>query len=333
MPAPTVAFELYESIYRYLEHAGFSEQELHQRLAVKSRRDYMRNGRIPLSLYEQAFLAAEDITQDSTVGMRIGSTVFPSSIGVFYFLTVAGGNITQIMAAVSRYFPLAYDFIALDLCPGDDVFCIRFQYHHRHRPHRHVVEHLMTNWFCLANQLTFDAQNVPRTLYFQHPFEGDPAVLESIFRTTPVRFSQEDDRFDLQQDGLHYHTSQTNPQLFSLSEKKAAHLLLRLRSRDRIAQEISSHVTRLLADGLPSIDAVAQRMNCSGRTLQRRLAERNLNYQMLLDNIRKDIAIELLSTTRLPVTHIAQRTGFADDSTFHRAFKRWTGVSPGAYRH
>jgi len=41
----------------------------------------------------------------------------------------------------------------------------------------------------------------------------------------------------------------------------------------------------------------------------------------------------MLCKTTLPITRIAERTGFADDSTFHRAFRRWTGLSPGSYRH
>lgn len=333
MPAPTVAFELYDAIYNFIENTGHHEQELRQRINVKSRRDFMTSGRVPLTLYEQAFLAAEDITGDPSIGMRIGAAAFPSSIGVFYFLSMTGESVTQIMAAINKYFPLAFDFISLDMATDETSFRITLQYDNNHRPHRHVVEHLMTHWFCVANQLTFDVQNVPRTLYFRHACAVDPAVVSEIFQSTPVLFDQEEDRFDLKQESLQYHTGLTNRRVFSLSEKRATNLLLRMRSHDRIAREISTHVLAMLAEGSPSIDDVARKMNCSGRTLQRRLAERNLNYQMLLDNIRKDMAIELLSTTELPVTQIAVRTGFADDSTFHRAFKRWTGASPGTFRH
>ncbi len=73
-------------------------------------------------------------------------------------------------------------------------------------------------------------------------------------------------------------------------------------------------------------------MCMSSPTLQRRLQSEGLNYQRLKDDLRRDIAIELLSNVSLPVTDIATQVGFQEPSAFHRAFKKWTGVSPGSYR-
>lgn len=332
MPAPTVAFELYDAIYHYLNQLGYPDELLQQRIRVRSRRDYMLDGRVPLTLYEQAFLAAEDLTGDTAIGLRMGGAVLPSSIGVFYFLTTAGESISQILQAVNKYYPLAFDFIQFDMSCDEEHFRIALHYTHNRRPHRHVVEHLLAHWYGVANRLSFDSENVPRTLYFRNAQAADANLISDVFGATPVLFDQALDGFDLKLENLGFHAGKANPQLFNLSERRADNLLMRLRAHDRIAKEISSHVLELLEAGSPGIEDVARRMNCSGRTLQRRLAERNLNYQMLLDNIRKDMAIELLSTTELPITQIASRTGFADDSTFHRAFKRWTGASPGAFR-
>lgn len=333
MPAPTVAFELYDAIYQYLNRCNITEEQLCDALGIRSRRDGLLHGRIPLTLYEQAFLAAEALTGDTAIGLRIGQAALPSNDGVFYFLSIAGEDVRQIMMAITRYFPLAYDFINLDMSTQENALRIELQYAHRRRPHRHVVEHLFANWYTVANQLTFDVKNVPRRLYMQHLQHCPDALVAEIFQETPVSFGQEADRFDLSMDSLDYHTGHINRRVFRMSEKRAEDLLLRLRANDRIAREISTHVIAMLGDGLPTLDAVARRMNCSGRTLQRRLAERHLNYQMLLDHIRQDVAIELLSTTELPITQIAERIGFTDDSTFHRAFKRWTGESPGSFRH
>ncbi len=333
MPAPTVAFELYDAIYQYLNQRNITEEQLCSALGIRSRRDGLLHGRIPLTLYEQAYLAAEALTGDSAIGLRVGQAALPSNDGVFYFLSVAGEGVRQIMEAVTRYFPLAYDFINLETTMQENALRIELHFAHRRRPHRHVIEHLMANWYTVANQLTFDVKNVPRTLYMQHRQHCPDDLITEIFQDTPVFFEQPADRFDLKLDSLDYHTGYTDRRVFQMSEKRAENLLLRLRANDRIAREISTHVIDMLGEGLPTLDAVARRMNCSGRTLQRRLAERHLNYQMLLDHIRQDVAIELLSTTAMPITQIAERIGFTDDSTFHRAFKRWTGESPGSYRH
>lgn len=332
MPAPTVAFELYDAVFQYLEKLGYPEQTLCEHINVKSKHDYCIYGRVPLTLYEQAFLAGEQLTNDCAFGMRMGGAGFPAHLGVFYLLSMTAKDVNQIMAAVCRFLPLAYDFIRLEMETDNRHLQTKFCYTCP-RPHRHVVEYITAYWYSISNQMSFDIHNVPRTLYLQNPQQCKDAVVKEVFPATEIRFEQHDDRFDLDLESLNYHTSLTNENLFTLSESRAVNLLMQLRAEDRIAREICAHVKEMLSEGAPSIEDVAKRMNCSGRTLQRRLSERNLSYQMLLDYVRKDMAVDLLCKTTLPITKIATHTGFADDSAFHRAFRRWTGLSPGSYRH
>jgi AraC-like DNA-binding protein len=73
-------------------------------------------------------------------------------------------------------------------------------------------------------------------------------------------------------------------------------------------------------------------MNLSAATLQRRLLAEGTNYRQLKDELRRDIAIELFSNSTLTVAEVAASTGFQETSAFHRAFRKWTGASPGMYR-
>lgn len=332
MPAPTVAFELYDAVFQYMEQLGHSEHTLCEKLNVKSKFDYNHNGRIPLLLYEQAFIAGENLTDDPAFGMRMGGSGFPAHLGVFYYLSMTAKDVSQVMCAISKFFPLAFDFIRLDMETNDSHLRTTFFYNCP-RPHRHVIEYITAYWYRVSSQMSFNVDNVPRTLYLKNTQHCENPVVHSIFQSTVILFDQDEDRFDLNLECLGYHSTLTNENHFTLSESRAVNLLMQLRSQDRIAREICNHVADMLDAGAPSIEDVASKMNCSGRTLQRRLAERNLSYQMLLDYVRKDRAIDLLCKTTLPITKIAIRTGFADDSTFHRAFRRWTGMSPGSYRH
>ncbi|MCG8312162.1 MAG: AraC family transcriptional regulator [Pseudomonadales bacterium] len=331
MPAPTVAFELFDAIFQYLQSQGYPEEILCEHLKIKSKTDVEIEGRIPLSLYEKAFVAAEKITGDVAIGMRMGSKMYPNSTGIFYFISVAGENLKQIMEAIRKYFPIAYDFLHLDMESDASGLHIVFKYEN-YRPQRHVIEHLFAHWYTVANELSFDVNNVPRTLFFSHSNACDEETVNQVFFNVPVLFNQDCDRFDLQIDSVNYHTGHSDRNLFRRTEQWATNLLIQLRSQDRIAKEVSDHVLAVLESGAPSIEDIAKKMHCSGRTLQRRLAERSLSYQMLLDSIRSELAIELLSSTELPITQIATRAGFSDDSTFHRAFKRWTGESPSRFR-
>lgn len=76
----------------------------------------------------------------------------------------------------------------------------------------------------------------------------------------------------------------------------------------------------------------ASALHLSSRTLTRRLAEEGTTFQSLKDELRRDLAIQLLTKSERPVAEIGLAVGFEDPNTFHRAFRKWTGSTPGAYR-
>jgi len=77
---------------------------------------------------------------------------------------------------------------------------------------------------------------------------------------------------------------------------------------------------------------VSQSLAMTPQTLRRRLRDEGQGYQTIKDDLRRDVAIEYLGQPELTLLDIANRLGFSEASTFHRAFKGWTGLAPGAYR-
>jgi AraC-like DNA-binding protein len=82
----------------------------------------------------------------------------------------------------------------------------------------------------------------------------------------------------------------------------------------------------------PSIEELAQDLHCSARTLCRRLAAEGSAFRTLKNELRRDIAIQRLTGTEDAIAAIAADIGFDDATAFHRAFRHWTGSTPGAYR-
>jgi AraC-like DNA-binding protein len=81
-----------------------------------------------------------------------------------------------------------------------------------------------------------------------------------------------------------------------------------------------------------SADTVAAELHMSARTLHRRLEAEGTRFGEVLDRVRERRARRLLEDPAMPLAEIAYRSGFADLATFSRAFKRWTGIAPGAFR-
>jgi AraC-like DNA-binding protein len=86
------------------------------------------------------------------------------------------------------------------------------------------------------------------------------------------------------------------------------------------------------AQALPAEAEIAGRLALSPQTLRRRLAAEGTSFQQIRDQMRRDHAIAALAQGRTPIEQISQQLGFSEPSAFHRAFKRWTGSTPRAYR-
>lgn len=100
----------------------------------------------------------------------------------------------------------------------------------------------------------------------------------------------------------------------------------------------SARIKSILLDTLgkhstvPDFDRVAEQLSISSQTLRRKLKSESTSYQQIKDTMRRDIAIDKLVRERSSITEIGLQLGFVESSSFTRAFKQWTGVSPAEYR-
>jgi AraC-like DNA-binding protein len=114
---------------------------------------------------------------------------------------------------------------------------------------------------------------------------------------------------------------------------RATSLLGRLPKRGERVDVVREYIADELRHGRhPTLVGAAQRLSTSTRTLQRALRAAELSYDALLDETRQRLSIEYLGDDRLTIGEVAVVLGYSEPATFYRAFKRWTGVPPGAYR-
>lgn len=98
------------------------------------------------------------------------------------------------------------------------------------------------------------------------------------------------------------------------------------------AMRVRGALLELLPTGHASLDAAARRLHMSKRSLQRYLSEENANFQDILERTRRDLAEHYLSNSLISPAEIALLLGYRDGNSFHRAFKSWTGSTPGVWR-
>jgi AraC-like DNA-binding protein len=100
----------------------------------------------------------------------------------------------------------------------------------------------------------------------------------------------------------------------------------------RVRGEVERRLEAVLESGEVGIERIARDLGYSRQTLYRRLKEEGTTYERLLDGLRRRLALRLIRHQGLPVKEVAYRLGFSDPAAFSRAFKRWTGSSPGEMR-
>lgn len=102
--------------------------------------------------------------------------------------------------------------------------------------------------------------------------------------------------------------------------------------RDRDTVRAVRDQLRATLPALPGLDEVAAALHLSPRSLHRRLADEGANFRQIKDALRRDLALSRLAKSDAPIALIAAELGYADPSTFYRAFVEWTGIAPSEYR-
>jgi AraC-like DNA-binding protein len=122
------------------------------------------------------------------------------------------------------------------------------------------------------------------------------------------------------------------PVLRRILERHARTLLAQQAQAEEPLAEVRAAVRARLDDGDLKVEAVARELATSARTLQRRLGEAGTSFQAIVDDERRRAAESYLREARLAVGDVAYMLGYSEPSAFVRAFKRWTGTTPRAYR-
>jgi AraC-like DNA-binding protein len=231
-----------------------------------------------------------------------------------------------------RFYHLALE----DLVPrlrmeGDMVHVVLQAHAERNTRLRYVERTLMFFAFGLACWLV--ARRIP--LLGVDYSSLDKNQSSDAFRVfqAPVRYQDAQVGFRFDQRWLDLPVVQNVQSVEEFLRQAPASLLVKYRDPANVTERIRRILRRHLDGDLPSLEEVGKSLGVTPQTLRRRLQDEGQGYQAIKDDLRRDVAIEYLARPDLTQIEIANMVGFSEPSTFHRAFKKWTGVAPGEYRN
>lgn len=180
-------------------------------------------------------------------------------------------------------------------------------------------------------RLFVDGELVLDHISFRHPCRSTPERYAALFGC-PVRFEADCDAIAMKPAMLDLPNRLGDD---ALSDFLTAHLeteIGSLRDDASLRAALLCRITPALSSGAPQAANVAREMGMSERTLYRRLADEGLTFRDVLTEAQSSLAQELLRDSSSSIAEIAFLTGFSEQSTFSRAFKRWVGKAPAQFR-
>jgi AraC-like DNA-binding protein len=288
------------------------------------------DARIPAAQVVQILAEAERSCRDPFVGLHAGERCEPR--GAVAYLIMSHGRLSDGLQSVARYGALIDDRLRIDLAIGPGTAKLVFDPKDAMvEGSRHFVEYLLMGGLRALQRARPDLRL--HEVAFRHPpVRGEEEEATRAFGA-PVRFGAEENRLVFPSHELQGASRFANPMVADQLEKFAKALAARVAPpaspRERVAQ-----ITRsLLAAGVRADRAtVARRLGMSERNLHRSLEGEHTTFRAVRDEVLWELVGALLANPSLKLEAVAHSVGFADLSTFSKAFRRWSGCTPKLYR-
>jgi AraC-like DNA-binding protein len=193
-----------------------------------------------------------------------------------------------------------------------------------------VVCTLLGHWIAWGRQLTRTSLVVDEAQFrWSGPRDHEP--FERFFGG-PVRFDAAQDVLVLPSDALRLPLVESTPELGARFEAYAATLVRRMMPQSSLVERVKEEIAEGLLSGTATEGAVAERLGITVRTMHRRLDAASTSFRRIRDELLRERAEVLLRERRVPIAEVSYLLGYGEPSNFHRAFRRWTGVTPAEWR-
>ncbi len=291
-----------------VERAGVPRDELLRSQNIDPARLAEADGRFDLEEFATLQMHAMDLTRDEALGLHIAERTHESAFDLLAHLISHAPTLREAFGLCARFQRLIMDDSHITLIERGTSVTV----------HCHFVR-------------TFERADRMQVASFEH---ARPAHHREYARLVGdvVKFSQHTtaltfDRALLDRVQLHQH-----PELYALLRSQAERALERVATGIRPADQVKRYLVARPPARIPDISTAARDLGMSARSLRRRLAADATSYRSLVRVILEASAGHMLRDPRQSIQETAFALGFTNVGAFHRAFKRWTGMTPAQYR-
>ena len=332
LASATASTQIARAILAGAAHYGHDPQALAARFGLSlealADADARMPGPVGVALWEEV----PRIVGDDLFGLHLGQRASDAgALPILGYVVQTSPTLGEGIARALRFQRIVQTLNPADLHVTGSVARLVVQVRARHvEPLRHAIDFALAFVVSFASRLT-GARVAPLRARFAY---ATPSRLDEH-----RRLFGDDLRFDTSPTELAFDPAvlarpvlSADVQLRALVERHAEELLAKIPAGESLSARTRAVLVEGLRSGRTTVDDVARGLHMSARTLQRRLQAEGASHAALLDEVRRDLGLRYVGDASLSLSEVAFLLGFADQTTFHRAFVRWTREAPGAYR-
>jgi AraC-like DNA-binding protein len=316
-------------IVTHLERTGHAPGEILQRAGLRLADLASPGSRIPHETAMRVWSLAVEATGDRLLGLHVAQQVEPGVMDLIEYLARVSRTLGEALERTSAYFRLLHDRVEFVVERDGGHAILRNVVPPGLDSHPAYAENALASVVVMSRRMTREGLPVD-AVYFRHESPGDTAAYREVFEA-PVIFAAPVDAIAIPLASLDAELIQADSALASILERHVQ-LLLGSSGPPTLHGRIASVLGSELAGGRVGASHVARRLKMSPRTLRRSLQDEGCTFRDVLSGVRRELAFRYLRDREVPIGEVAFLVGFSDANAFHRAFKRWTGTTPGEFR-
>ncbi|RBP03467.1 AraC family transcriptional regulator [Roseiarcus fermentans] len=266
-------------------------------------------------------------------GICMAEGTDPRDAGLLYYLFNASATLRQAVTLLAQYIVIGNASLQLRVAfsSGADAVA-RLDYVGLPRRHlKHAAEYHLAVIVRILREIARRPIS-PALVTFAHHRSFGVREVERYF-SCPVRFDAPSDRLEFSNETLDIPVAAADERLLGILKPYCDRVAAQ--RGDRIASlrlTVENEILKLLPRGEARIDAIANALGASSRSLARRLAEEGTTFSDVLDDLRRALALQYVAEPNLSADQIAALLGYGDAGSLSHAFRRWTGASPSQVR-
>lgn len=328
MPARTVLAALSAAVLQAAAEAGL-DAEAARRVAGLRRKDLADpDGRVPFAAHAALW---EHLSRGGdAVGLEIGGRLGRRGLGVVGHLFASAGTVGDALEALQEFRAVVLEEALPRVERAGGTVSLVQSIPARLARLRHPAEAQASASLLLLRGLVRE-ELVPLRAAFPHPRPADIAAHSALFRC-PLEWNAAETRLTFDAALERERIASADDGLFAWLRRQAERQLASLPRDADWAAQCRRELLGRLPDGEPAAAELARALGTSVRTLHRRLAAEDTSFAALLDQLRSERALQLLADPGLTLYEVSWLLGYSEQAAFTRAFRRWHGMAPRAWR-